>query len=164
MEHNKIRGAIKSGDIIFFKGKSLWGRLIRWWTKSPYSHVGMALVGFGRVWLLEASETGQVRLIPLSKKGNFTLVKTGLNFSLIEDEACLKVGQRYDYLGAIKAAFKLSRNNQKYYCSELVAELLIKAGFQYLYHPQTPALLLNYLTEYQEFTTIEVKEAYNAKY
>ncbi len=159
--YTEAREDIQSGDVIFFEPKQKlgWGKLITWWTKSNYSHVGMAIRAIGRVWILEASETGRVKLVPLSGKGDFTLIQTCLDFSKIEDIACAKVDAKYDYLGALKAAFGRSRNNDSYYCSELITDLLIKAGLPYLRHPQTPASLFNYFTEYQEFNIIEVKEA-----
>ena len=34
---------IEDGDLLFFRGRAWYSRLIRWWTGSPYSHVAAVL-------------------------------------------------------------------------------------------------------------------------
>lgn len=111
-------------QLAFYKGKGdFFDKLIRWWTKSPYSHV--ALVDNGICYEADAN-TGKVirwkwltRYIPE-------------NWDLIEVDSknaatfmATQVGKGYDYLGIL--GFILPWKPQvksKWYCSELVAAAL----------------------------------------
>ncbi len=46
----------------------------------------------------------------------------------LEEVAMDRIGQKYDYLGAIFAGFKKQRKNGRYYCSELVLDILQAAS------------------------------------
>ena len=61
-EYEKCRDEIKSGDVIAFSGKEGFSSLIKWATRSQYSHVGIVLEvqmdgGFGRSLLVVESTT-----------------------------------------------------------------------------------------------------------
>lgn len=60
-----VRDSIQDGDIVLFKGKSLLSRLIRWFTRSEYTHAGIAVWWRDRLMLLEAVDKG-VWAVPLS--------------------------------------------------------------------------------------------------
>lgn len=70
MDYQEARPLIKNGDFLFFKGRSAWGRLIEWWTRSEYSHVGVAhwVVSDGteRLAVCEALEGVGLVVNPLS--------------------------------------------------------------------------------------------------
>lgn len=73
MKYSKARGAIKTGDVLAFRGHWLISKLICWWSGSDVSHVGLA------VWLkfdydkdetlclIEAMDGLGVRITPLSQ-------------------------------------------------------------------------------------------------
>lgn len=156
LNYYDIRPQMENGDVIFFTPKHAlgWGQLIAWWTKSPIVHCGLVLRYGGRILLLEASETGWVRLYPLSKaKHNFLWVTLKLSSQgtwndAMEEVAMDRIGNRYDYLGALLAAFNKQRKNNKFYCSELVLDLLQAAGL--VDNRQaftTPADVYNHLTK-----------------
>lgn len=71
MKYSTVRPAIKSGDVLAWSHRKLrsWYdfkiMLVRLFTMSEYSHVGLAVVMGGRVWVLEAV-TPRIRLVPLS--------------------------------------------------------------------------------------------------
>lgn len=71
MKYSEIRDEIQSGDIIAFshyKWASIYDlqvQLVRLASLTEYTHVGVAVVLGGRVWLAE-SVTPVVRLVPLS--------------------------------------------------------------------------------------------------
>lgn len=74
MKYADIRSQIKTGDILGWTHKAGWFKswydfkinCVRLFQRSKYSHVGIAVVLAGRVFVLE-SVTGGIRLEPLSK-------------------------------------------------------------------------------------------------
>lgn len=71
MRYEDARGAIDTGDLLFFRGRLLHSHVIQVWTRSVYSHVGVAVwieVGsIRRLFVVEALEGKGVRLYPLSR-------------------------------------------------------------------------------------------------
>lgn len=71
MEFEEIQASIQSGDVLLFSGNALYSRVIKWWTRSVYSHVGVALkfrVGNTEYLdVIEAVEGVGVRQYPLEK-------------------------------------------------------------------------------------------------
>ncbi|SOE22377.1 Permuted papain-like amidase enzyme, YaeF/YiiX, C92 family [Spirosomataceae bacterium TFI 002] len=66
--YESIRDELKTGDLIFFSGDHWLSGLIRWRSRSAWSHVGIVvkIEEMNRVFLVESTlETG-VRLIPMS--------------------------------------------------------------------------------------------------
>jgi hypothetical protein len=63
-----IRQNVKTGDLFFFSGDHWLSGLIRWRSKSAWSHVGMVirLDEIDRVFLVESIMEVGVRMIPLS--------------------------------------------------------------------------------------------------
>lgn len=59
------RDNIDDGDVLLFQGTRLFSRLIRWVTRSRYSHSGLAVWWNDRLMVLEAT-TPEVRVMPLS--------------------------------------------------------------------------------------------------
>ncbi len=65
---SKVKKELETGDLIFFSGNHWLSGLIRWRSKSAWSHVGMVIriEEIGHTFLIESiMETG-VRLIPVS--------------------------------------------------------------------------------------------------
>jgi hypothetical protein len=60
-----VRGAIQTGDIFLFQGKSPISRLIRWGSESDYSHAGFAAWWDGRLLVFQASGRG-AEVLPVS--------------------------------------------------------------------------------------------------
>jgi len=63
-----VRGRIRDGDILLCSCNEPFSKLIRWATKSPWSHVALAYrwQGIGRVMVFEAVQKIGVRTVPLS--------------------------------------------------------------------------------------------------
>ncbi|WP_309606491.1 YiiX/YebB-like N1pC/P60 family cysteine hydrolase [Phenylobacterium sp.] len=63
-----IRAAVRDGDILLCSATDMFSRLIRWATKSPWSHVAIAfrMDDIDRVMVLECVEKLGVRAVPLS--------------------------------------------------------------------------------------------------
>ena len=64
----EIRDEVRDGDLLLCSATDSFSRLIRWATKSPWSHVAIAyrLEEIDRVIVLEAVEKIGVRAVPLS--------------------------------------------------------------------------------------------------
>jgi hypothetical protein len=64
----QLRERLHSGDIVLCQGKDPFSKLIRWSTKSPWSHVGLVfrIDSVGRIVVIEAVEKIGVRAAPLS--------------------------------------------------------------------------------------------------
>lgn len=70
VEYDDNRGQIRNGDVLLYRGRSLESRLIRWATRSRYSHAGLAVWWNGRLMVMEAVGRGVV-VTPLSKNVSF---------------------------------------------------------------------------------------------
>jgi hypothetical protein len=66
MRYDVIRPQIRNGDVLMFKGKYRSSFLIKWLTKSSYSHAGIAVWWNERLMIMEAVMSG-VRVAPLSR-------------------------------------------------------------------------------------------------
>jgi hypothetical protein len=131
MQYSRVRDKIVSGDIValsHYKWASLYDlkvQAVRLFTQSEYSHVGVAIVFGGRVWIAE-SVTPFVRLVPLSNfvKDGFYLIKTETPMTEAEQEFLLsKVGVApYSQWQAIKAYFHQLKIGEDdiYECAEYV--------------------------------------------
>lgn len=155
-DYKTVRHKMENGDILFFKPKRFfgWGKIIEWWTGSELVHCGLILRFGGRILLLEASETGFVRLYPLSKiKRSFLWVSLKMSSRKIwskelEEVALDRVGNRYDYFGVLLAGFRWQHKNSRYYCSELVLDVLQAASLiENRNKFFTPADIYEYLTK-----------------
>lgn len=153
MRYPDARELIQSGDVIFQSHRPLrsWYDLQIWivraFTRSEWSHVGLAWAVGGRLFVLEAVSAG-VRIFPLSRAGAFTWVQRGA-FTVGQEELALAhVGEPYSKWDAIRAFFGASNNTDgAWFCSEYVCAVL---GLPV--HEQTPAEVMRYLTEYEGLT------------
>lgn len=66
LEAAAIEAQIRDGDLLLCSGDQVFSHLIRWATKSPWSHVAMAMRAepIGRVMVLESVEKIGVRTVP----------------------------------------------------------------------------------------------------
>jgi hypothetical protein len=64
----KVRETVRDGDLLLCSATDPFSRLIRWGTKSPWSHIAIAyrLEDIGRVIVLESVAKIGVRAVPLS--------------------------------------------------------------------------------------------------
>jgi hypothetical protein len=132
--YSDFRSNIKSGDLLAFTHrpwKSVYDakiQMVRVFTKSEYSHVGVAVVLGGRVWCLEAV-TPKIRLYPLSKLGDFWHITTNTHWNAeVEEFAFSKIGEDYSQWEALMAFFNKSYKDNLWYCDELARAIYEKAG------------------------------------
>lgn len=128
MDYATARSRIKTGDVLAWSFRegffSSWRafkiNMIRVFRRSEYSHVGIAVVLAGRVFVLE-SVTGGIRLMPLSKElpcywiAHTELTEDGLNRAM---SVC---GEPYSNLEAMLGALdQTDDTNGKWQCAEFV--------------------------------------------
>ncbi len=61
--YDEARGRIENGDVLLFQGTGWLSRLIRWGSKSPYSHAGLALWWNNRLMVIQSAARG-VEVLP----------------------------------------------------------------------------------------------------
>lgn len=131
MKYEDIRGTLKSGDLAFYSSHHKIGDwLIKWWTKSEYSHVGLIWVAAGRVFLLEASAADGVRIVPLSLRMPDTIVRMDLNWDAQTEEfAFSHMMDPYSFVDAIRAGVNQHYKGAGWICTEYVAAVVAKCGY-----------------------------------
>lgn len=147
-DYKKIRVSIQTGDVFATASPALFSRIIRLFTRSKVSHVGLFLRLKDRVFVVEALEGKGVQMIPASqrfKKEKFVFVPTYYkkDEKRLIDDMLNEVGGEYDMKGAVKALFVDTKSNQ-YFCSELVAKIL-KLDFSHLKRGVLPSDIITAL-------------------
>ena len=125
------RDKIESGDLLAWSHRGIksfydfkiW--LIRLFTQSEYTHVGVAWVVGGRVFVIEAV-TPYVRIVPLSSLLPAYVVNVNAMWNDSAEEFALSlVGKaEYSQLEAIKAYFGLNKNPSMWQCVEFYKAVL----------------------------------------
>jgi len=148
IHYQDYRKDFKDGDILMFKGKGLFSWMIRWKTKSEYSHAGIVAWWNDRLMVLEAVGKGVVaRPISYSLKhyhGSFDYYKlkdeTGITDAKRSEMLIFaqeQIGKEYDGKAVVMFFFKLlfkSKLNPndhpnltaKFFCSHYVAAIYNK--------------------------------------
>jgi hypothetical protein len=143
MKYSEIRNTLKTGDIVAISAKPklkyFAGWLVRLFTQSEYSHVGMIWIHQGRAFILEAVHP-KVRIVPLSLVLPFYVVQMNITPNMEAlDEAFSQVGVgEYSVVEAIKSYFGLNSVNKEIQCVEYVKSILNKMGIN-ITSKDTPA-------------------------
>lgn len=106
VRYPEVRDQIRNGDVLLFRGSFLHSRVIQRWTRSVYSHVGLALWistdGVRRLTVIEAREGSGVRLFPLSEylaRGDhvdwFAITEDSINREKVVGWAMARLGRDY---------------------------------------------------------------------
>ena len=120
--------------ILLFRGKGLMSALIRWQTRSKYSHAAL-LTREGTV--IEAWQFAGVREIELkSWEGVDAFDVEGLfnkDWDNVIDFARSKIGCKYDWLAIARFISRRSGiRNDRWFCSELVFAAFLRSGIRLL--------------------------------
>lgn len=122
MRYEEARGKVKNGDIIAVSGTGFFSWLIRTWTRSTYSHVGVAYWINDRLLIYEAMERHGVRIVPLSNRAPFYWIPVPWEWS----EACEDLVWEtqglagYDRRSILRRIIGMElREDERWYCSEL---------------------------------------------
>jgi len=155
--YNKIRSEMKTGDLLFFSGDHWLSSLIRWRSRSAWSHVGVVIriEEMGRLFLIESVLGFGVRMVPMSnvfedyignKKPYIGRVAWARWHSVIcEDEEKLRkikefcldnLTKQYDNWEYFRIAWRTLLgskelfHDEKFTCSELIWEAYKYAGIE----------------------------------
>jgi hypothetical protein len=148
---------IRTGDVFAFRGTALHSRLIQLWTRSVYSHVGIALWvqadSTRRLCVLEALEPVGVRLFPMDvylelcrRQGVlvdwYTVTDPTIDRDKVAAYALGQWGKRYCSPLQLARSFgwcgrrlrrwlglPAEREPERFFCSELCARALRHAGY-----------------------------------
>ncbi len=133
-DYAQIRSSIRSGDLLAFSHGDwkTWGgikvNLVRIFTRSTYSHVGLAWVVGGRVFVLEAVKP-KLRIFPLSLSGDFYLLPLQARWMPETEQFALdRIGVDYSELAAVVAYFDPLDTGTVSECAAYVREVLKADG------------------------------------
>lgn len=133
--YSNIRTTIVSGDLIAWKMtrlSSLTSILLFLYQKiirANYTHVGIATVLGGRVFITEATPPC-VRIFPLSMLDSFYLVKTNIDDKPEHlDNLFRELGKPYSLIEFLKTIFRIKTGDYNYYCSYLVSKFYNDIGY-----------------------------------
>lgn len=150
---------VETGDVISVAGNTRFGKIIRWWTGEPVSHVGLAcwvsFNGSKTIGILEALEnTGEIGIHPLGRllKLPGTIVyhqKNLLDGQSVLSHALEYWGDKYvrpyqfalmlsPFLRALRKVRGASIDLPGYHCAELVTRAFMSVGFT---PPKDPVLV-----------------------
>lgn len=112
-------------EVIFYKGKEqFYGNLIRWWTKSKYSHCELKI---GGVCYGADAWTNSVRMKLWSEfnPNNWDIVTWDMDPVKARSVAAAELGKGYDWFGIVSFLIPLVHHaKSKWYCSEFCAHVL----------------------------------------
>ena len=140
MNYEEVRNIAKDGDVLFFhKNKNIGSKIISFFTKSKYTHVGFLFWYKDRLMLVDSGTVGGTRITLASthKDNTFDIIPAPKKWSDIEDKALAKAGTSFYgwfsafYVGLREVLFvhfnislPPNNKNRNKCCSELVAEVL----------------------------------------
>lgn len=165
MKYSELRPTIKSGDVIAWSEggwtslHDIQVSLVRMFTRSEYSHIGICYVIGGRVMVVEAV-VPLVRIFPLSKLLPFYYIRTPNSWWSEKAEELLlsRVGEKYSKWEAIRSFFTKDTNNEQVWeCSKLVNRTLMEfdSGFDNL--NDTPTASIKYLMDEHNLSLVYVE-------
>lgn len=149
MKYKIARQQIQSGDVLVWSGSSVFSKIIKWWTKSEYTHVGFSWKANGRLFVIESMDGKGVRIFPLSRKIPFSWIKTNVFWTDEIAELTFKhLGDKYSWMGCVRAGLGIqTKKDKRWQCAEFAAYILRKAGLKIGFNIETPAKLVDELIE-----------------
>ena len=123
-----------SGRVLLFRGMGLGSALIRWQTRSKYSHAAILLSDNTVVESWQGAGVRVTRIHDWHGIDAFTVIgMTPLEWSVVEQFIKSQIGKKYDYLSV--ARFITRRKGdcpERWFCSELVFSAFLHAGVKLL--------------------------------
>lgn len=138
MLYNEYKDNIKSGDLIAYTTLSSYtftgilSFLVKLFTLSRYTHVGIAIELGNRLFLISA-DIPEVKLEPLENTKPFYHVPMNVDWKPEYTEKLLShIGERYSVLEAIKGYFNMNNPNDKsWFCTEFVKVFYGDLGYTF---------------------------------
>lgn len=163
--YSEIRDELETGDLVAWDTTEIedffdfilfiYSKVFR----VKYTHVGVVVKFGSRIFVLEAIPP-VVRLVPLSAKRDFYLIKTkapvlfrenGINYLF------KFIGRKYSILDFVRTMLKLKSSDEDFYCSELAAKYYKSIGYildEKIGH--SPQNLVEHLVEISSIKEIRV--------
>lgn len=126
---------IKSGDLVTWKGKGgFFNNIIRLFTLSEYTHVGIAVVEEDGVYVVEAVRPF-VRKIKLSERTPLQVIPMKVEYdNELDNFLTSTIGRRYSILQAALSFLNIYIDDDNWYCTELGYEFYSKVGISFDKH------------------------------
>jgi hypothetical protein len=129
MNYSVARPQIRSGDLLLFRGTGFSAWLVRQWTGSPFSHVGLAWCIGGRVLVLESRpEYGGVtinRALSQALGDGPTWMALGVTWDeAMEERALAVLGSSYGWKNSLRSAFGIRVSGDEVECAQYVFHVL----------------------------------------
>jgi Permuted papain-like amidase enzyme, YaeF/YiiX, C92 family len=158
MKFSTVAELIRDGDVFLFRGTALHSRVIEWWSRSRFSHVGIAWWihsgEFRRLVIIEALEPGGVRVFPMDtyleqcarqkcQVDWYAITDTSIDRQKVVAHALSKWGCRYASWRQFLISFGgltpwirgrlgkpvLTVSPDRFFCSQLAAEAMYAGGY-----------------------------------
>lgn len=139
--YDQVRDQIRTGDLIFFRGRGPFSRLIRKITYCVYSHVGIAAWWAGHLVVFQSRIPIGVEVLPARRvvtkydgQVDWWTVKAEFDRERLLTCAVAELGKPYSFLGLVKAALPFGRRRdpvgsaESYFCSQFVSACYRGAG------------------------------------
>jgi len=156
------KGTIMKIKIAFYKANgTIVDKLIRFWTRSKYSHCELIING---IWYTSISRKDDIskgitkrKLLP--KEGHWDYIEIeGLDYNKVQDSIEFfnsQLNKKYDWLGIFLSQFiplKI-QDKDKWFCSEIDSKMLKISGFNLSLEPNqySPGRLFEEIKQYGEF-------------
>ena len=123
---------ISSGDLIAWTNTdSFYLKIVRLFTLSEYTHVGVAVVENGEIYVVEANRP-KVEKNKLSVRTPIYHIPMDVDFTKESSELLHSyIGKKYSVLQAALSYIGVYINDDKWYCTELAYDFYDKLGFKF---------------------------------
>lgn len=128
---------IQSGTLIAWRGKNLFSKIVQIFTRSSFSHVGIAVEFGGKFFVIDAKEGKGVQITPLFIRLPFYVLVPGEKCEVYEwnertERLSLnRIGEKYSFIKCIKSYFKKKlKKNETWECAELATYILTSMGYK----------------------------------
>jgi len=134
MEYPDARLEIQSGDLLAWSGHSFFSKVIKIFTQSSVTHVGIAYRLGNRLFIIEAMEGKGIRLFPLSRRTPFLWIKPSnrdrIWNHIVENAAIERIGDKYSFKECIRAVLNKKLKKDNYWqCAEFASYILSLIGY-----------------------------------
>lgn len=164
--YKKHRNKIKTGDLLIWSDNygsflsKLFLSIVRFFTRSEFAHVGIAIVKEDRLYVLEAT-IPEIQLIPVSSLDEFYHLPLYLDLEPNDDRLGFlydKIGLPYSMIDAVKAYLGITNlSNKKWQCAELANKFYKHIGLNFG-RSYTPTKLVNRIMKETGYSLVYVRK------
>jgi len=120
--------------LAFYKAPGDWSdKLIRWWTKSKYSHVELVTDDFSTMYSSSGMDGGVRKKPHYYNVNTWTYVEVSVSEELVKDIFSETNGSKYDWFGILGFILPLQDRTNRWFCSEWCSNALKCGGDKRMY-------------------------------